>query len=157
MMPSLLMRLSVWTSVTGSCPFLTAALICCWGSFIISQSQLSFMTILLFGHMIIQDHSGWHNSFRLPVAGSMVDHPWFKQGLTPSNSSPLKSGRAQSCSSMTTPSSTGSMGGMSSRTRMIGWNTRFMKNAPSNKLNLAFSQDKNWKTVSITNSETIFL
>lgn len=36
---------------------------------------------------------------------------------------PFNSGRAQSCSSMTTPSRTGSMGGMSSRTRIIGWST----------------------------------
>jgi len=35
--------------------------------------------------------------------------------------SPLSSGRAQSCSSMTTPSRTGNMGGMSSRTKTIGW------------------------------------
>ncbi len=79
-----------------------------------SQSDCSeLLSFVLWKHRPLRLH-GWHKDHR--IQGLMTLH-----SVCMCVCVPLRSGRAQSCSSITTPSSTGNMGVMSNRSKTTGW------------------------------------
>ncbi len=79
-----------------------------------SQSDCSeLLSFVLWKHRPLRLH-GWHKDHR--IQGLMTLHSVCMCACVP-----LRSGRAQSCSSITTPSSTGNMGVMSNRSKTTGW------------------------------------